>query len=452
MLARLATLRLRLLVAMVGTGLAALVLAYFLVGHFQGASDRAADQGKAESVARTLARRVASDQHGDSDDIDAGHFAAFQALLPNDQIVVVRGAHRLFAGPPLTGRRLEVTATAAFPGGKVIVRDHTSPVRGQPVTATAVGAGVAFVVILAAVVVATLLTGAVRAPIERAIAAADRVAGGDLGARMGTAGPEEFAHLGRAFDGMASRLESVDRDQRHFLADVAHEIATPTNTISGFGLALADGTLAGPDERAEAAELIEHETARLRSLLDDLRQLTRLDLTEAVRHERVDLGALCRRVAARFVGEARSASVALEVRARAAAIVSDERLLEMVLGNLVANAIRYTPSGGRVVLALRRHRHELDVSVADTGIGIAPEHRERVFDRLYRVDAARGRDDGGSGLGLAIAQRAAHALDGRIELTSEPGVGSEFRLVLAEAAHAGRRWPRRGTNSITASD
>lgn len=430
MLARLVSLRLRLLVAMVGTGLVALALAYVLVVHFQAGDDRAADQAKAKAIAEQLARRIARDQRDEPDDVNAEHLTAFQALLPNDQLVVERRGRRLYTGPGRRGQELEVTGRARFPGGSVTVRDHSGPRHGRPVTATVVGASVAIALILAAVIVATLLMRAVRGPLERAIVAADRVAAGDLSARMGTAGPEEFAHLGRAFDGMAQRLEDADREQRRFLADVAHEIATPINTVSGFALALADGTLADPGERAEATDLIAHDTARLRSLLDDLRSVTRVDLAETVRREPVDLAALCRRVAARFARDARAADVSLQVRARSATIVSDERLLETILSNLVANALRYTPAGGRVTLSLQRHRHESVVSVADTGIGIAPEHRGRVFDRLYRVDDARARDDGGSGLGLAISQRAAHALGGWIELTSELGKGSEFRLVL----------------------
>jgi signal transduction histidine kinase len=102
----------------------------------------------------------------------------------------------------------------------------------------------------------------------------------------------------------------------------------------------------------------------------------------------------------------------------------------MIVDNLLSNAIRYTPPGGRIDLQVRRRQPGLIVAVKDTGVGIAPEHQRRVFDRLYRVDEARDRASGGSGLGLAIAQRAARALGGRLELESEPGRGSEFRLVL----------------------
>jgi signal transduction histidine kinase len=100
------------------------------------------------------------------------------------------------------------------------------------------------------------------------------------------------------------------------------------------------------------------------------------------------------------------------------------------VNNFVSNAIRYTPPGGRVRIVAQRRRSAAVIAVRDTGMGIAPEHLERIFDRLYRVDEARDRATGGFGLGLAIARRAAQSLNGRIEVTSTPGEGSEFRLVL----------------------
>jgi signal transduction histidine kinase len=140
----------------------------------------------------------------------------------------------------------------------------------------------------------------------------------------------------------------------------------------------------------------------------------------------------CRELAGRFEPAARAAGLRLDVEAASLVTPSNRRLLETVIMNLLTNAIRYTPAGGRIELRVQRRRGELAVVVEDTGIGIAPEHREHIFDRLYRVDGARDRVRGGSGLGLAIAQRAAQELGGRIELESELGTGSVFRLILLE--------------------
>jgi signal transduction histidine kinase len=431
MVARLTSLRFWLLVAMIAAGAVGLVGTYVAFGKIQSAQERRADRHKAEQQAAAIAHQAAAGA-------DRTRFAALQAVLPNNQLVVVRGGRPVFVGPAITDRELEVTASASFPGGRVVLRDYESPGKGESRLLTLVVAGVILLVILAAWLVATLVTRAVRDPVERAVAAADRLAAGDLSARMGASGPDELLRLGRAFDSMADRLESADQDQRRFLADVAHEIATPSNAISGYGIALADGSLVTDAERQEARALIEGETRRLTGLIDDLRALTRLDLAGEARRVRVDLAELCRREVARFAPPAREAGIRLETDLKAAVIDSDPRLIETVLDNLLSNALRYTPSGGRVDLRVRRDRKEIVLSVRDTGIGIPPEQQQRVFDRLYRVDEARDRERGGSGLGLAIAQRAAQALGGRIELESEPGRGSEFRLVLPSALNQRR--------------
>jgi signal transduction histidine kinase len=446
MLARLTSLRFWLVVAMIGTAVVGLGGAYLSYGKIQESQERSVHRAKAKSQAAAVAAEAAA---------GAGRrqLAELQAVLPNNQLIVVRHGRRVFAGPPISGREFEVGVSAPFPGGRVILRDYEPVARSSSLVLTLVAGGVILLVILAALVVATLVTRAVREPVARAVAAADRLAGGDFSARMGASGPDELVRLGTAFDSMAARLEAADRDQRRFLADVAHEIATPTTAISGYGLALADGSLRTDAERAEAQALIESETRRLNGMIEDLRELTRLDLAQEVRRAPVDLGALCRAAGVRFLPAARAGSVTLNVDAKPIVIEADERLLAMVVHNLLSNAIRYTPPGGQIDLQLRRRRDEIILAVRDTGIGIAPEHQQRVFDRLYRVEAARDRATGGSGLGLAIAQRAAHALGGRIELESEPGVGSEFRLVLPGST----RWRRaRGvmtdpTSSPTAS-
>ncbi len=173
-----------------------------------------------------------------------------------------------------------------------------------------------------------------------------------------------------------------------------------------------------------------HESDRLQQLLDDVRHLHRLELAESVRQEQVDLGALCAETGQRFRLAAGAAGVTLVVCAEQVPVRADPRLIDAVVNNFVSNAIRYTPAGGRVRIVAQRGRSVAVIAVRDTGMGIGPEHLERIFDRLYRVDEARDRATGGFGLGLAIARRAAQSLHARIEVTSTPGEGSEFRLLL----------------------
>lgn len=423
MLARLASLRIWLLIAMVVSAGAGLAGAAFLFESVQESHEAVTDRAEAFQKARAIAGQV---QRG----AGVGRLAVMQAALATDQLIVQRGGRTIFRGPSRRGRSFEVQAQAAFRGGVVRVRDYSGPTSSPAVEFAEITGGVLVLVIAAAVITATLVTRAVDVPIRRAIDAAERVSHGEFSARMGGSGPEEMMKLGRAFDDMAARLERADRDQRQFLADVAHEIATPVNTVSGFALALADGAAQQPQQRAEAKALIESQTGRLSSLLADLRELTRLDLAEGVRPGRLALRPFAEKMVAGFRGTAADGALELTLSVRGDDAFTDPRLLEMIGSNLISNAIRYTPAGGRVEVRLERHRDRLLLSVRDTGVGIAREHQRRVFDRLYRIDATRDRATGGTGLGLAIAARAARNLGGYIDLDSAPGRGSEFRAVM----------------------
>lgn len=423
MLARAPSLRFWLLVAMIVTSLAGLGGAVLLFNHVESGSEQASDTADAHQRARAVAAQAEAGA-------DRARLGALQALLPNDRITVYRGGRVIFRGPPLPGRELELQVEVPFSGGLVRLADYTSPSSSPTLDLTLITAGVLALVIAAAIIAATLVTRAVRAPVQRAIGAAERVSHGDFAARMGTSGPEELVKLGSAFDDMAARLEQADRDQRQFLADVAHEIATPVNAVTGFALALADGAAQGEQERQEARSVIEAQAGRLRDLLSDLRELTQLDLAEGVRVEPLSLKPFGERLAASFHPAAHDAGLDLRLAVDDSEILTDARLLEMIASNLVSNAIRYTPSGGTVRLELRRRRDQLVLRVRDTGVGIAPEHQRRIFERLYRVDRTRDRATGGSGLGLAIVHRAVQTLGGQIELESTPGKGSEFRVIL----------------------
>lgn len=423
MFTRAASLRYWLLVAMIGSAVVGLVAAVFLFNNVETAHQHASDAAKARQEARIIALQVESG--------DAAHLNASQMLLANDRLTVYRGGRLIFQGPPRPGRHFEERVEVPFPGGLVRLADYSSPNSSTTPELTLITAGVLALVIAAAIVTATLVTRAVRRPVQRAIDAAERVSRGDFSARVGTSGPQELVKLGAAFDDMAARLEQAERDQRQFLADVAHEIATPVNAVSGFGLALADGAARGEQERREARSVIEAQAGRLQDLLHDLRELSQLDRAEGVRLSPVPLRPCLERLVASFQPLARDAGVELHLAAENGQILlTDARLFEMIASNLLSNAIRYTPSGGSVGLALLRRGDELVLGVRDTGVGIPPEHQKRIFERLYRIDATRDRATGGSGLGLAIVQRAVHTLGGHIELDSTPGQGSEFRVIL----------------------
>ncbi len=430
MLSRLASLRVWLLAAMLATAVLTLAAGNFITSQLNTASEEAADRSSALATARAIASQV---QAG----ADAEDLQALQHVLPNEQIIVTRNGKTVFAGPAMASLPLELTVTAPLPDGRVELRDYHALTSGRFGQGTLVAAVIALVIIGEAWLAATVLMRSVRRPVERAIEAAGRLADGDFSARMGVSGPEEFARLGHAVDAMAAQLQHADSEQKRFLADLVHEIATPVSAISGFAVALTDGSVETPAERAEAAAIVLDETGRLQRLLEDVRHLNRLELTDSVRREHVDIGVLCTETAQRFRLAARDAGVTVTVRAAHTSIDADPRLIDAVVSNFVSNAIRYTPTGGKVeIRAARRRPPAVVIAVRDTGTGIAPDHLERIFDRLYRTDEARDRATGGSGLGLAIARSAARSLKGRIEVDSQPGTGSEFRLILPAGAAA----------------
>ena len=440
MIERLTSLRVWLLLAMLATALVAILAGNFIIDRLNAGSEVAADRAKAALIGRSIAAQV---QRGSG----APQLRALQEILPNDQLVVIRGGRTVFAGPSMAPLPLELTVSAAIPGGRVILHDHSGPASGGLAQGTLVAGVIAALIIAEAWLAATLLVRTVRKPVGRAIDTADRLAAGDFAARMGASGPEEFARLGRAFDSMATQLQHADTEQKRFLADLAHEIATPVSALAGFAVALVDGSVRTASDRAEAAGIVVHESDRLHRLFDDVRSLNQLDFTESTRREQIDLSGLCTQTAQRFQLAADKARVALRVRAGHVSVTTDPRLIETVVNNFVSNAIRYTPPGGTVEIRARRRRTAAVLAVRDTGIGIAAKQLERIFDRLYRVDEARDRVTGGSGLGLAIARGAAQSIGACIEVESKPGSGSEFRLVLPMPGQLQHRIGRPGSQA-----
>jgi signal transduction histidine kinase len=286
------------------------------------------------------------------------------------------------------------------------------------------GAIVALIVLLGLLRVAGSLRRAA-APMGDLVAAAAQVEAGDYSARLAERGPREIRAVTRGFNAMNARLEESDEQRRRLLADLSHELRTPLSVIQGNLEGLIDGVY--PADAAHLAPILE-ETHLMERLIEDLRTLA---LAEAgrlrLRRERTDLAALLRDVAAAFGGQADAAGVALAVDTTGDLdpVEIDPARIREVMANLLTNALRLTPRGGRVEIVTRGSPAVVSVSVIDDGSGIAPEVLPHVFDRFYRAG-----DSPGSGLGLPIARSLVAAHGGEISATSEAGVGTTMTFTL----------------------
>ena len=234
------------------------------------------------------------------------------------------------------------------------------------------------------------------------------------------------------------RLEAIRRD---FVANVSHELRTPLTAIRGYAETL-DGGVDEPEQAKKMVGVILRQSERLSALVEDLLELSRLESQELkLAHETVPVSDALRRVAeaVRPKAEAKRIQLSFSVPEEME-VQGDERALEHVLLNLLDNAVKYTPEGGRVDVLGRVAGERCEIDVRDTGLGIEPKHLPRIFERFYRVDKGRSRDMGGTGLGLSIVKHVVQAMEGEVRVASEPGRGSTFTVVLPsarETAHPG---------------
>ena len=263
------------------------------------------------------------------------------------------------------------------------------------------------------------------APLGDLIEAAESVEGGDYGVRVRVRGPREVRSLARAFNAMSERLETSEEQRQRLLADVTHELRTPLTIMQGNLEAMLDGVY--PSDASHIAPILD-ETRVLSRLVDDLRTLSLAEAGALALHrEPSDLAQLIRDSIASFQAQASGAGVALveEVDGMLPQAEVDPVRLREVLSNLLSNALRYTPRGGRVRIGAEGANGVVRVSVHDSGPGIAADVLPHVFDRFYKSDESRG-----AGLGLAIAKSLVVAHGGEIEARSTPGQGTEMRFTL----------------------
>jgi two-component system sensor histidine kinase BaeS len=281
-----------------------------------------------------------------------------------------------------------------------------------------------------ALIVGILLASTLTRPLRELTAAIRSMAGGELAQEVRVRSEDELGVLTAAFNQMSADLAQANEARRQMTADIAHDLRTPLTVLSGYIESLRDGVLEPTRARFDTMYA---EAQHLQRLVDDLRTLSLADAGELpLNRQPTAPEDLLRRLEATYLHAVGQAGIALEVQAEPnlPELDIDPDRMAQVLGNLVNNALRYTPEGGQITLAARSRNGAVTLRVQDTGQGISPDALPHIFDRFYRGDTARQQQEGESGLGLAIARSIVEAHGGTIAAESELGRGTVFAIEL----------------------
>jgi signal transduction histidine kinase len=293
-----------------------------------------------------------------------------------------------------------------------------------------------FIVTAIALIIGLILTRQITRPIKALVNGVRQITKGNLSHRVNIKSRDELNDLGQSFNTMAASLDKAEQERRRIVADIAHELRTPLTVIEGTVTGIQDGVFKPDTEHLDA---IKEQTSLLTRLTSDLRDLS---IAESGQQKLVlvptDLADLTRRKAIQFEVKAREKGIKIQINIPEDSpnVNIDPARIEQVLGNLITNAIRHTSSGSITLSLQQIERDEthlickpsLILSVADTGEGIAQEHLPHIFERFYRVEKSRSRNEGGSGLGLAIVEQMVQAHGGKVWVESEMGKGSTFYI------------------------
>jgi two-component system OmpR family sensor kinase len=346
------------------------------------------------------------------------------------------GTHWLYSSRQILDRRNTLEVVAALPF-------ETTPAFNDPIFRALLQPLLIALVLAFAVsiVLAILVTRSVVRPVQHVALAAQKIAAGDYDQSVPVEGSREFKELASDFNQMTQQVRGTQQVQRDFLANVSHELKTPLTSIQGFAQAIQDGAAGDSASIRKSATIIFDEATRMNRMVGELLDLARIESGQIVmRHEAVQLDQLLRAVIERLTLRAQDSGVVLyaDIAAGLPAIVGDGDRLAQVFSNLIDNALKHTPNGGKVTVAARtisgsaavkrgKPLSGMEISVADTGAGIPPEELARIFERFYQVDKSRVKSKTGSlGLGVAIVKEIVTAHGGTIHAESIVGLGTKF--------------------------
>lgn len=292
--------------------------------------------------------------------------------------------------------------------------------------------GTIVIVVILAWIIGYFVSRSLTRPLNRITSTASQIRNGDLSARTGLVGSDELGRLGETFDDMATTLEKDIKLEHRLTSDVAHELRTPLMAMQATVEAMQDGVLPADQEHLAT---VATEVRRLSRLVDAMLKLSRMENGKTPLHiERCDVVGLANDLVTYQAQLFKDNGLDLTFENRTGHetfyIEADPDLIREAIVNLLSNAMRYTPEGGKVRLVVARKRSDVLISVSDTGIGIAKEDIPRVFSRFWRSEASRERVAGGLGVGLSLTKEIIDRHNGTISVDSEIGVGTTFTLHL----------------------
>ncbi|MBN1316545.1 MAG: HAMP domain-containing protein [Anaerolineales bacterium] len=285
---------------------------------------------------------------------------------------------------------------------------------------------------VAALIIAGGLTWGLVRPLKKLTAAAEGIARGDLSQRVSVASSDEVGELAATFNHMASELEQAEQLRRDMTVDIAHELRTPLSVVRGKLEGVLDGVYPATPEHLQP---ILEATDLLTFLVEDLRMLAQAEAGKLVlEKEKVNVAELLQDAVINFEHQATDQGVELQLGnlSDTLQVTADWRRVNQVMGNLISNALRHTPKGGKITITAAAVKGKILITVQDTGAGIPPADLPRVFDRFWRGEKSRSRASGGIGLGLAIAKQLVNLHGGSIGVESETGNGSTFWFTLSQ--------------------
>lgn len=361
---------------------------------------------------------------------------------PNGYVIVANGRYKI--GERLSGEQLEI-GTLLMEDGKIIGiliplggAFQQSPRELEFIERTNrtlfYGALIGAVI---ALVLGVFLSRAITRPIRELTRATHAISAGDLSQQVPVRTNDELGELARAFNKMSAELSRSVNARKQMTADIAHELRTPLSLILGHAEAVHDGVLPPTKENFE---IIREEAARLEHLVEDLRTLSLADAGElSILPQPTEPDRLLREVTSLFQYQAqkKNISLQLDIAPHLPTLEVDPGRMTQVLTNILDNALRHTPEGGRITLSAKQAGERVELAIQDSGPGLPKEETERIFERFYRADASRRRDEGGSGLGLAIAKSIVQAHNGQVWAESEPGKGLKIIISLPQQSESG---------------